>query len=456
MPSDTPASASPTIIDRVLRGSGFIALGILGGQGLRLAGNLVLTRLLFPEAFGLMALVSVFIVGMKMFSDIGLRPWIQKDEKGDDPLHLDTAWTLQVGRGVLLWLFACAMALPVASFFNEPLLASILPIAGLELVISGLMPTRVATAHRHLRVGQLTMFQVTAQAIGLTLIILLAWQMQSVWALVYGSLANCLVLLLIMHFGLPGRSNRFRFDRHAATSIVSFGKWIFLSTICGFVVAQGDKIVLGKFLSAEALGLYTIGFFLASFPVLLTEKVARKVLIPLYREQPPGASPENFAKVRKLRFGVTSGMFALLTILGFFGPLITDILYDPRYAASGMILVLVACAQMPLAIGLTYDQAALASGNSRQFFGVVAIKAILMLSLSLLGISYFGMVGAIAGQGAAYLLTLPAIIWLARAHGVWDRLHDTVFLAAMVLLGGAALWLHRVGILTLLEQGATG
>lgn len=445
-----------TIIDRVLRGSGFIAMGILGAQGLRLAGNLILTRLLFPEAFGLMALVSVFIVGMKMFSDIGLRPWIQKDDKGDDPIYLDTAWTLQVGRGVMLWVFACVMALPVAGFFNEPLLAQILPIAGLELVIAGLMPTRVATAHRHLRVKQLTALQVASQAVGLSLMILLAWQMQSVWALVYGSLANTIILLAAMHFGLPGHRNRLRLNRAAAAKIVSFGKWIFLSTICGFVVAQGDKIVLGKFLSAEALGLYTIGFFLASFPVMLIEKVTRKVLIPLYREQPPGASRENFARIRKLRFGVTGGMFLLLTGLALLGPVITDILYDPRYAVSGVILVLVACAQLPLAIGLTYDQVALAQGNSRQFFVVVAIKAVLMLALSLAGIALFGIAGAIAGQGAAHLLTLPAIIWLARAHGAWDRLHDLVFLLAMLVLGGTALWLHQDGIAELIRLGATG
>ena len=445
-----------TIVQRVLRGSAWMALGTFSSQGLRLVANLILTRLLFPEAFGIMALVTTFIVGMTMFSDMGIRPWIQHNKMGDDPSYLDTAWTIQVGRGLVLWVFACFLAWPVANFFNEPLLAKILPIAGLELLIAGLMPTRVSTALRHLQLGQVTLFKLISQLIGIVIIVFLAWQMQSVWALVFGSLASSLVLVLVMHFGLPGHVNRLRWNRAAGFEIVSFGKWIFLSTICGFLVAQGDKVILGKLLTIETLGIYSIGFFLASFPVLLAETVTRKVLIPLYRERPPSASRDNFVTIRKLRFGVTGGVFTLLIALSFLGTFIVSFLYDARYLQSGVILVLVACAQMPLAIGLTYDHAALASGNSRQFFVVVAVKAVLMMSLMVFGTMQFGVVGAIAGQAAAHLLTLPAIIWLARSYGAWDRLHDTLFLLAMSFFGATALWLHRDGIRDLVSDGVLG
>ncbi len=149
-------------------------------------------------------------------------------------------------------------------------------------------------------------------------------------------------------------------------------------------------------------------------------------------------------------------MFAALIFLSFLGPFIVDVLYDARYSMAGMILVLVACAQLPLAVGLTYDHNALASGNSRQFFVVVSIKATMMISLSLIGVYYFDVAGAVAGQGAAHLITLPVIIWLARYHRAWDALHDTVFCLAMFVIGGAALWLHRDGISDLIHNGATG
>lgn len=456
MASQVSGSSSETIVRRVLRGSAWMTLGILSSQGIRLGANLILTRLLFPEAFGLMALVSVFIVGMTMFSDMGIRPWIQQNKMGDDPLYLDTAWTIQVARGLVLCVITYSLAWPVATFYGEPLLAKILPIAGLELLILGFMPTRVGTAFRHLLVGKVTLFQLISQLIGVIIIVLLAWQMQSVWALVFGGLASSLVLVLMMQFGLPGHVNRLRFDGAAAAEIVSFGKWIFASTICGFLMAQGDKIILGKYFTIETLGIYTIGFFLASFPVLLAEKVTRKVLIPLYRERPPGQSTDNFLKIRRLRFGVTGGIFVLLIALSLLGPLIVDILYDARYRQSGIILVLVACAQMPLLIGLTYNHAALASGDSRQFFVVAATRAVVMMTLMLLGTYYYGVVGTIAGQGLAYLLTLPVTIWLARSHNAWDRLHDTSFLLIMLFFGGAALWLHRDGISELVKNGVLG
>jgi O-antigen/teichoic acid export membrane protein len=84
-----------------------------GGENiLRLGSNLILTRLLFPEAFGLMALVTVFLTGLKMFSDFGLNASIIRSARGDDPIFLQTAWTVQILRGVMLWLISVMLAGP--------------------------------------------------------------------------------------------------------------------------------------------------------------------------------------------------------------------------------------------------------------------------------------------------------------------------------------------------------
>ncbi|MEQ9258494.1 MAG: oligosaccharide flippase family protein [Roseovarius sp.] len=445
-----------TIVRRVLQGSAWMAAGSLSSQGLRLVANLILTRLLFPEAFGLMALVTAFIIGMSMFSDVGILPWIQQNKKGDDPVYLDTAWTVQVARGVILWLVLCLLAAPLATFFDEPALALLLPVAGLELLIMGFVPTRAHAAYRHLDVGRVVSCKLASQVVGIVIMVALAWQLQSVWALVIGTLARSVAQVLMMHYGLSGHVNRFALNRKAASEIIGFGQWIFLSTICGFIVTQGDKLILGKLLSTQTLGIYNIGFFLASFPVLLAETVARKVLIPLYRDRPPAASHANFVAIRRLRFGVTGGIFLLLAALGLFGTGLVDLLYDDRYALSGVLLVLVACSQMPLAIGLTYAQAALASGNSQQFFWVVAVKAALLLAFMLYGTWQFGVVGTIAGQAAAHLLTLPAIVLLARAQGAWDWLHDALFLLASLGISATAVWLHWEAIGGAMGPGVLG
>jgi hypothetical protein len=82
-------------------------------------GNLILTRLLFPEAFGLMALVQVFLSGLQMFSDIGIQTSVIRSKRGEDPAFLDTAWTVQVLRGGLLWLGCLGIAGPAAAFYEE-------------------------------------------------------------------------------------------------------------------------------------------------------------------------------------------------------------------------------------------------------------------------------------------------------------------------------------------------
>lgn len=165
---------------RALRSMTWLMMKYGGAQGLRLASNLILTRLLYPEAFGLMALVSVVTVGLALFSDIGLGPSIQQNPRGDDPEFLDTAWVIQILRGTGLWLGTCVLALPAAAFYGEPALAYYLPIAGLASVINGFAPTKIETAHRHLLLGRLTALELASQAVGIGGMVILAVLTESV------------------------------------------------------------------------------------------------------------------------------------------------------------------------------------------------------------------------------------------------------------------------------------
>src|SRR6056297_894581 len=106
---------------RAIRSTALTVFKFGGANFLRLGSNLILTRILFPEAFGLMALVAVFLTGLKMFSDFGLNASIIRSARGDDPIFLQTAWTVQILRGIMLWLISVMLAGPVAAFYEEPL-----------------------------------------------------------------------------------------------------------------------------------------------------------------------------------------------------------------------------------------------------------------------------------------------------------------------------------------------
>lgn len=427
---------------RLMRASSWMILGFGMSQVLRLASNLLLTRLLFPEAFGLLALITVILVGLTMFSDVGLSPSIQQNKRGDDPDFLDTAWTIQVVRGVVLWLVCCALAWPIANFYGQPLLVSMLPIAGISLLVNGFNPTRIETAGRHLLVGRVTVLNLVSQVMGLVVTLVLAWYLRSVWALVYGAVISPTIHLVMYHLFLPGAPNRFRWEKDAGDQLLSFGKWIFLSTLCGFLLSQGDRAILGKYLSMEMLGIYSIGYFLASFPLSLAAGVSSRVLIPLYRDVPPGASEANFSKVRQVRFLFSVGTFAAQYTLAFVGVWLVGLLYDPRFAMAGVITVAVAIMHIPFLIGMTYDQMALAAGESRIFFLVLLGRTILQIGLFLIGLELDGLRGGLIGVGLAGMLSHSMVVWLARRYGAWDPLHDAIWAGLGALVVAVAIWFH--------------
>ncbi|MDK3019178.1 oligosaccharide flippase family protein [Pseudodonghicola flavimaris] len=431
-----------TLMARALRSASWLILNYGLNQGLRLVSNLVLTRILFPEAFGLMALVSLVTVGLALFSDIGIGPAIAHNKRGDDPDFLDTAWTLQLIRGFGLWAGTCVLALPMAQFYHEPSLALYLPIAGVASLITGLAPMKIETAHRHLLLGRLTVLELLSQLIGITAMITVGLITQSVIALVMGGIFQSTARVLLTLWFLPGPGNRLRWDRDTAQEIMSFGRWIFFSTALWFLTSQGDRLILGRFLTMQMLGLYNIGFFLASFPTMMGHSVTNRLLIPIFRDRPAHAAPENFRRQRFLRIGLLAGMGVLSLAMSLAGPALVNLMYDSRYLASGAIVTMMACALIPSALGMTYDQAALAAGDSRSFFIYSAVRAVAQVSLILAGVIWFGLFGAITAMALAQMVTYPALVWLARRHRVWDPLTDLGFWTLTLAGCAFALWLH--------------
>ena len=438
------------LFERAMRGSAVTALTFLLAQVLRLASNLILTRLLAPEAFGLMALVSMVLIGLTLFSDMGIGPSISQHPRGDDPDFLNTAWTIQILRGFLLWLAATALALPAAWFYGAPQLAVVLPVAAVSLAIGGFVPTRVESANRHLMLERVMLLDLAVQAAVLAVMVLLAWWTGSVWALVIGGVLTPVIRIPVMLRYLPGVPNRLQLERAAALDLIHFGKWIFLSTVGGFFLLQGDRAILGAHLTLSELGIYNIGAFLATFPMLLGQAVTGRVLIPLYREarDPVGGAAVR-ARLMRLRYGLTAVLLALLALLAFGGVLIVRLLYSPSYHEAGAIAVALSCVLMPQVIGLSYDQAALAAGDSRRFFFVTFARATMQTGFFLIGVQHWGLAGALIGQAVAILLAHPLLAWLAWLNGVWDARHDAVYFALVAVLVVLALTLNRAEVATL-------
>ncbi len=444
------------LMARAMRGSAFVMFGYGANQVLRLASNLILTRLLFPEAFGLMALVAMVEIGLTLFTDLGIGPSIAQSKRGDDPAFLDTAYTIKVIRGFVLWFLTCLIAYPAAQFYDAPELVYLLPIATFSMVISGFTTVRIEAAYRHLQLGKVTLIEVVSYAVSIVVMVFLAWQTESVLALVIGGPVRATVQNIFAKYYLDGHRNRLYWDRSAVHELIHFGKWIFVSTVFAFFASQGDKMVFGRFLSLHVLGIYNIGYYLGSFPAILGQELVGRVMIPIYREVSEKGTRVAARRLRMMRYAMTSGLIGLMGTLAIVGPRLIDLLYDDRYLHAGAMLVLISLAMMPAAIGVSYDRAALAAGDSRHFFVVSVVRGATSVLFLLIGVYNWGIVGAIAGIALSGITVHPVLIWLSIRHKVWDPEHDAVFFVIAAALAAGAIWLHQDAIVAMSIAAAEG
>lgn len=427
---------------RAMRGVA-ISLGTTVAQQLiRLGSNLILTRLLFPEAFGLMALVQTFMAGLAMFSDIGIGPSIIQNRRGEDPDFLNTAWTIQIGRGVMLWLGACALAWPAAQFYNEPQLLSLMPAVGLTALIAGFQTTKTVVANRQLRLGRQSAISLATQCIGILVTVILAWIWPSIWALVIGSLFSSLMGILAGHFFMTGVPNRLRWDPSAARSLMSFGRYIFLSTLAGFVVNQGDKVLMGKLVGFSDLGIYNIAFFMASFPGILGDMLASRILFPLYREIRPSESASSRRRIGRARILLAGALIVLSGTLAVIGDWLIGLLYDPRYAAAGPMMVILSVMAFPTALTKGNSQLLLAEGNSRDFSILTVTQAVLTIVYLLVGFWLLGLFGILLVSGLRVITVYPLQqIFLSRHNGT-DLRRDVVLALIGLAFAALAIWVN--------------
>lgn len=425
-----------------LHGSAWTLLGYGSQQALRLASNLILARLLFPEVFGLMALVNIFIQGLKMFSDIGLGPSIIQHQRGEDESFLQTAWTIQIVRGVAIWLCVCVIAWPVARIYGQPLLFLLLPAAGVANLIAGVNSMSFFTLNRQMRLGRLTAVRITSQVAGLLCIIALAWffryrlgwQEECAWAMVIGGIFSSTVKAILSHIWLPGMRHRPGWDAEAARDIIHFGKWILASTALAFLAQQGDRLVLGGLLTIGELGIYSIALFLSQALVNAIRTLARRVLFPVYSQLLRQRPPDLKGRVLKIRVVLLAGALPFCCALAIGGDALIELLYDDRYQAAGWMLQLLAVGAVADVINTSISPVVLAAGSSRSFTLLTAARLIFLLVCMLVGGYFAGIRGLVTGVAVAPYLLYPLMAVIIRPYRLWMPLLDIGTVAACLAL----------------------
>ena len=407
-------------------------------QVLRFGSNLVLTRLLFPKLFGLMALVNVFIMGLHLFSDIGIGTSIIQHKHGDDPAFLNTAWTLQVIRSFLLWFCCIVITWPIAQFYGEPQLLWLIPVVGLSTIISGFNSTALFTLNRHMAVGQLAIFELAGQVVTLAVTIVWAWFSPTIWALVVGGFVTAAFQLVWSHRLNPGSPNRFFWDRDAVKEIVSFGKWIFISTAMTFLAWQTDRLILGKLLSLEMLGVYGVAFILSDIPRQIILAVSGKVIFPVFAKFADLPREAFRTKIQKNRRNILVGMAFVLALVVSFGDILISMLYDKRYAEATWMMPILALGVWPIILTQTIDPALFAIGKPRYvaygcFFSFLFLAIGIPLGFYLAGTA--GAVIAVPFNNLPFYGVITYGLWRERLACIGQDIKATaIFLALLTVM----------------------
>jgi O-antigen/teichoic acid export membrane protein len=402
---------------KVARGSLWTLGGYGASQAVRLLNNLILWRLLYPEAFGLMAIVYVCQTGLAMFSDIGIGPSIVQHERGDDPAYLNTAWTIQVVREFILCTVACLIAAPVAAFYHEPQLALLLPASAVASLISGFNSTRMFTATRTLSLGRVTLLDLGAQVSGLGVMVGWAWAYRSIWALIIGNAVYNALRLLGSHMLLPGLRNRFHWDRACAKIMLHFGRWIFFSTLLTFIVMQSDRLIFGKLVPMAMLGVYSIATTWASLPFTVINRIFTSVLFPLLsRVHHEGTSFAHELRNTRRPWLILAGCATTCLVSG--GPTLIHLLYTAKAEQAGWIIQILAAGVWLLSLESANSTALLALGQSKWLAAGNAAKLIGMVLLIPVGYAGFGFPGAVSALAGTELLHYGATAFGARRRRV--------------------------------------
>jgi O-antigen/teichoic acid export membrane protein len=441
-PADSKAAKMPAR-GRVLRGSFVTIAGYGLGQVIRLAGNILVSRLVLPEAFGIMALVNILIQGLAMFSDVGIEPAVVQHRRGDEPRFYNTSWTIQVIRGFALLVVAGLLAWPASLVYDEPRLLALLPAAALASVVAGFNSTAIFAARRHILLGRLTALELGSQCAGVAVMCLWAATISAgAWAMIAGLFATVTVNLVGSHFLIAGYHNRFAWDKEAAAALFRFGRWVLLSTMITFCAMQVDRLLLGRLITKEMLGIYSVALAVAMLPNMLLQTLGGAVVYPLMARLARRAHSELCEKLSIAREGLSAlGIFFVAGVVleadTFF-----RLLYDDRYQAAGRIAQLLAVTVWISALATTLERVPQALGETRVLAVYNFIKLCAAALCSLCGFYYFGgLEGFILGYAVGIAVGHFALSWLLRQFGIraWrDDLRATVLLI-VVVAGGLGL-----------------
>ncbi len=426
---------------RALKGTYFIVAFYGLGMGLRFVSSIILTRLFAPELFGLMTLLTTIIVGLNLFSHIGFEDNVIQNPRGDEEPFINTTWTVQVLRGIALWLVMAVVAWPVARLYDSRLLW-LLPVVGFGSVISGFSSPNLLSLSRHLGVGRLSTLELTCQFVLFSVAVGWAYFNRTIWALVVARLASEVVRTLLSYRIVKGGVRpRFVLEREAAHSLFSFGRWILIGTALTFLASQSDRLILPKLLpkstAFQVLGVYGIAFSLSDLPRQIIAQFSTRVGFPFIAKFAHKTRSEFRKALLKYRMMILAVGAVLLTFTICVGDVFILHVYKKPYHAAAWMIAIFGLGLWHTLLYSTVSPAIMSLQKAHYNALANLLYFVTLIVLLPLGYSYFGIVGAVAAVAVSDVPMYFVNVYASYRQGLGmlrqDGLMTLVFIGTLAI-----------------------
>lgn len=310
------------------------------GQVIGLIRSIVIARLLVPEDFGLLSMALTVIAGLSALTTIGLDQSIVSNEFADHNAlksHMNTVWSAELVRSLVLTLLVIACAYPLASFYGQPRLRVIIPFLSLSVLIQGFQNVGLVILRKQMGFARVFWYELATNIGGIVLTIGLVLALRSVWGLVAGMLATT-ALSVFLSYVFHSYRPRLSFDMIAFQRALSFGKFALVIAVASYLTTMADNVMVGRLLGANALGNYALAYNLASVPIGVLVYALGRVLFPAYAEiaaNRPHDLERAFTKV----FTISSLILISITVPIFLlADEIVQLLFGRTWATAGSVL----------------------------------------------------------------------------------------------------------------------
>lgn len=245
--------------------------------------RLVLARLLFPADFGVVGMATVFYAFMQAVNEAGMgMALIQRKEEELTESHYHTAfWSNFIWSIILYVLFAFAVGPFAAYFYKEPILTKIMPILGLSFLFSSLNTVHKAQLVKEMKFKKIAFINNLSSTIAGIVSVGLAYLDFGVWALVIYNVLG-VAISAPLYFQATKWLPKFNWNKQAFQDIFGFGVYTTGTKIVSSISANVDYLIIGKLVSASALGAYSLAYMLTNMVKTQIESMLNRVLFPFY------------------------------------------------------------------------------------------------------------------------------------------------------------------------------